>query len=177
MQIKDQKRLPQLTIAYLIDRSGSMGQIGAAACPIWNWRSARLCFRWNCCSRAIASPIGTFDTGGAWVVPFQQVNDAQALIAMTNTIRSGGGTDILAGLKLVERDIGEEPSQIKHLILLTDGGASPAGLVELTEQLRERFNVTLSAIAIGRSPGAMLEPMAEAGAAIITRWRMSSRYP
>ena len=98
--------------------------------------------------------IGTFDTGGAWVVPFQRVNDAQALIAMTNTIRSGGGTDILAGLRLVERDIAEEPSQLKHLILLTDGGASPDrfGRAE-PSPLRERFNVTMSVIAIGRSPG------------------------
>ena len=85
------------------------------------------------------------------------------LIALTNTIRSGGGTDILAGMRLVERDIIEEPSQVKHLILLTDGGASPAGLVELTEALHDNYSVTLSAIAIGRNPGAVLAPMAEAG--------------
>ncbi len=163
MQIKDQKRLPQLTIAYLIDRSGSMGQIGSSGLPNLELAKRAIVLSLELLQPSDRVAIGTFDTGGAWVVPFQQVNDAQALIAMTNTIRSGGGTDILAGLKLVERDIGEEPSQIKHLILLTDGGASPTGLVELTEQLRGRFNVTLSAIAIGRSPGAMLEPMAEAG--------------
>lgn len=163
MQIKDQKRLPQLTIAYLIDRSGSMGQIGRSGVPNLELAKRAIVLSLELLQPSDRVAIGTFDTGGAWVVPFQQVNDAQALIAMTNTIRSGGGTDILAGLKLVERDIGEEPSQIKHLILLTDGGASPTGLVELTEQLRDRFNVTLSAIAIGRSPGAMLEPMAEAG--------------
>ena len=163
MQIKDQKRLPQLTIAYLIDRSGSMGQIGRSGVP-----NLELAKRAIVLSLALLQPtdrvaIGTFDTGGAWVVPFQRVNDAQALIAMTNTIRSGGGTDILAGLRLVERDIIEEPSQIKHLILLTDGGASPAGLVELSEKLQSEFDVSLSAIAIGRNPGAILEPMAEAG--------------
>ncbi|MCY4145821.1 MAG: glutamine amidotransferase, partial [Chloroflexi bacterium] len=98
-----------------------------------------------------------------WVVPFQQVNDAQAMIAMTNSIRSGGGTDILAGLRLVERDIKEEPSQLKHLILLTDGGANSTGLVELTESLHAEHGVTLSSIAIGRNPGAFLQPMAEAG--------------
>ena len=163
MQIKDQKRLPQLTIAYLIDRSGSMGQIGRSGVPNLELAKRAIVLSLELLQPSDRVAIGTFDTGGAWVVPFQQVNDAQALIAMTNTIRSGGGTDILAGLKLVERDIAEEPSQIKHLILLTDGGASPTGLVELTELLHERFNVTLSAIAIGRSPGAMLQPMAEAG--------------
>ncbi len=163
MQIKDQKRLPQLTIAYLIDRSGSMGQIGRSGVPNLELAKRSIVLSLGLLQPSDRVAIGTFDTGGAWVVPFQQVNDAQALIAMTNTIRSGGGTDILAGLRLVERDIIEEPSQIKHLILLTDGGANSTGLVELTENLHERFAVTLSAIAIGRRPGAMLQPMAEAG--------------
>lgn len=163
MQIKDQRRLPQLTIAYLIDRSGSMGQIGRSGVPNLELGKRAIVLSLDLLQPTDRVAIGTFDTGGAWVAPFQQVNDALALIAMTNTIRSGGGTDILAGLRLVERDIIAEPSHIKHLILLTDGGASPTGLVELTERLHEVFNVSLSAIAIGRSPGAMLEPMAEAG--------------
>lgn len=163
MQIKDQKRLPQLTIAYLIDRSGSMGQIGRSGVPNLELAKRAIVLSLELLQPSDRVAIGTFDTGGAWVVPFQQVNDAQALIAMTNTIRSGGGTDIMAGLRLVERDIVEEPSELKHLILLTDGGASPTGLVELSETLNEQHNVTLSAIAVGRNPAAFLETMAEAG--------------
>ena len=164
MQIKDQKRLPQLTIAYLIDRSGSMGQIGRSGVPNLELAKRAIVLSLELLQPSDRVAIGTFDTGGAWVVPFQRVNDAQALIAMANTIRSGGGTDILAGLRLVERDIVEEPSELKHLILLTDGGASSTGLVELSEYLYEVFNVTLSAIAIGRNPAAFLETMAEVGA-------------
>ena len=163
MQIKDQKRLPQLTIAYLIDRSGSMGQIGRSGVPNLELAKRAIALSLELLQASDRVAIGTFDTGGAWVAPFQPVNDAQVLTAMTNTIRSGGGTDILAGLRLVERDIIQEPSQLKHLILLTDGGASPRGLVELSESLYSQHDVTLSAIAIGRSPGAVLQPMAEAG--------------
>ena len=163
MQIKDQRRLPQLTIAYLIDRSGSMGQIGRSGVPNLDLAKRAIVLSLELLQASDRAAIGTFDTGGAWVVPFQQVNDGQAMIAMTNTIRSGGGTDIMAGMKLVARDIIDEPSQLKHLILLTDGGANSTGLVELTEALHEEHGVTLSAIAIGRSPGAFLEPMAEAG--------------
>ena len=43
MQIKDQQRLPQLTIAYLIDRSGSMGQIGRSGVPNLELAKARHC--------------------------------------------------------------------------------------------------------------------------------------
>ena len=163
MQIKDQQRLPQLTIAYLIDRSGSMGQIGRSGVPNLELAKRAIALSLELLQPTDRAAIGTFDTGGAWVAPFQQVNDSQFLIAMTNTIRSGGGTDILAGLRLVERDIIQEPSAIKHLILLTDGGSNPAGLVELTELLHDVFNVTLSTIAIGRNPAAFLERMAEAG--------------
>ena len=163
MQIKDQKRLPQLTIAYLIDRSGSMGQIGRSGVPNLELAKRAIVLSLELLQPSDRVAIGTFDTGGAWVVPFQRVNDAQALTAMTNTIRAGGGTDILAGLRLVERDIIEEPSQLKHLILLTDGGASPAGLVELSESLLQQHQVTMSVLAIGRNPAAFLETMAEAG--------------
>lgn len=164
MQIKDQQRLPQLTIAYLIDRSGSMGQIGRSGVPNLELAKRAIVLSLELLQPTDRAAIGTFDTGGAWVVPFQPVNDSQALIAMANTIRSGGGTDILAGLRLVERDIIQEPSAIKHLILLTDGGANPTGLVELTELLHDVFDVTLSTIAIGRNPANFLERMAEAGA-------------
>ncbi len=164
MQIKDQKRLPQLTIAYLIDRSGSMGQIGRSGVPNLELAKRAIALSLELLQPSDRVAIGTFDTGGAWVVPFQRVNDAQALIAMTNTIRSGGGTDILAGLRLVERDIDDEPSQLKHLILLTDGGASSTGLVELSGALNETHQVSMSVLAIGRNPGSFLESMAEAGA-------------
>jgi len=163
MQIKDQQRLPQLTIAYLIDRSGSMGQIGRSGVPNLELGKRAIVISLDLLQPTNRAAIGTFDTGGAWVAPFQNVNDNQLLIALTNTIRSGGGTDILAGLRLVERDIIDEPSEIKHLILLTDGGASPQGLVELAETLNLEHGVTLSAIAIGRSPANFLERMATAG--------------
>jgi uncharacterized membrane protein len=163
MQIKDQQRLPQLTIAYLIDRSGSMGQIGRSGVPNLELGKRAIVISLDLLQPTDRAAIGTFDTGGAWVAPFQNVNDNQSLIALTNTIRSGGGTDILSGLNLVQRDIINEPSEVKHLILLTDGGASPNGLVELVESLNDEHDVTLSAIAIGRSPANFLERMAVAG--------------
>ncbi|MCE2473249.1 MAG: VWA domain-containing protein [Anaerolineae bacterium] len=77
MQIKDQKRLPQLTIAYLIDRSGSMGQIGRSGVPNLELAKRAIVLSLELLQASDRVAIGTFDTGGAWVAPFQQVNDAQ----------------------------------------------------------------------------------------------------
>lgn len=162
MQIKDQQRLPQLTIAYLIDRSGSMGQIGRSGVPNLELAKRAIVLSLELLQPTDRAAVGTFDTSGAWVAPFQNVNDNQAMMGLVNSIRAGGGTDILAGMRLVQRDIVQETSEIKHLILLTDGGANPTGLVEIAESLYQEHGVTLSSIAIGRNPANFLQRMANA---------------
>jgi uncharacterized membrane protein len=163
MQIKDQQRLPQLTIGYLIDRSGSMGQVGRSGVPNLELAKRAIVLSLELLQPTDRAAVGTFDTSGAWVVPFQNVNDNQDIIQLVNTIRAGGGTDILAGMRLVERDIVREPSEIKHLIILTDGGARPNGLVELAETLYNEYDVTISTVAIGTMPADFLRRMAVAG--------------
>lgn len=163
MQIKDQQRLPQLTIGYLIDRSGSMGQVGRSGVPNLELAKRAIVLSLELLQPTDRAAVGTFDTSGAWVVPFQNVNDNQDIIQLVNTIRAGGGTDILAGMRLVERDIVREPSEVKHLIILTDGGARPNGLVELAETLYNDYDVTISTIAIGTMPADFLRRMAVAG--------------
>lgn len=163
MQIRDQQRLPQLTIAYLIDRSGSMAAVGTSGVANIELAKRAIDLSISFLQPTDRAAVGTFDTGGAWVAPFQPVYDERELQRLVATLRSGGGTDIGAGLSLVERDILQEPSQRKHIILLTDGGSNPEGLVERTQQLYEQHDVTTSVIAIGSNPPAFLQEMARVG--------------
>jgi hypothetical protein len=163
MQIRDQQRLPQLTIAYLIDRSGSMAASGPSGIQNIELAKRAIDLSIGFLQPTDRAAIGTFDTGGAWVAPFQNVEDQRGLQRLIATLRSGGGTDIGAGLALVERDIIDEPSERKHIILLTDGGSNPEGLVERTQQLNEQYGVTTSVIAIGSTPPGFLEDMAQVG--------------
>ena len=163
MRIRDQQRLPQLTIAYLVDRSGSMG-----ASSDETFTNLELAQRAITLSIDLLQPsdrvaIGTFDSSGSWVAEFQPVNDKRRLEDLVGTLRPGGGTDIMAGMRLVERDIITEPSERKHLILMTDGGASSLGLVQLTRDLNQNYGVTVSVLAIGTFAPGFLEDMAEAG--------------
>lgn len=162
-QIRDQQRVPRLTIAYLVDRSGSMG---VAADGVFT--NLQLAQRAVNLSIGFLQPtdraaVGTFDSSGTWVAEFQDVNDTQRLQDLVNTLRPGGGTDIMAGLRLVERDIIREDSERKHLILITDGGSDPQGLVELVTELNLQAGVTTSVLALGTSQPPFLQEIAVAG--------------
>jgi hypothetical protein len=84
----------------------------------------------------------------------------QTLVAQ---LRAGGGTDILAGMRLAGEALRNDPSPLKHIILLTDGGAPEAGLTALAGELKQNFDITTSVIAIGAGAADYLAGMAEAG--------------
>ncbi|GAB5493298.1 MAG: VWA domain-containing protein [Phototrophicaceae bacterium] len=160
-QIRDEQRLPSLTIAYLLDRSGSM-----AASTDGIFTNLQLAQRAVTLSIDFLQPtdraaILTFQSDGALVAPFQDVLDRRALQSAVNSIGTGGGTDILAGLETAETYLVNEETERQHLILITDGGASPTRLVQTAERLYTDYGVTLSVIAIGTNHAGFLSQMAE----------------
>lgn len=163
MQIRDQQRLPQLTIAYVIDRSGSMSMIGPSGVENIELAKEAIIRSLDFLQSNDRAAIVSFDTDGYWIAQPQPVLDRFGLQNLVATLRAGGGTDILAGMELAGTAMQQEPSQRKHIILLTDGGASASGLVELTRDLNESYGVTTSVIAIGGSAASFLSEMAEAG--------------
>ncbi len=162
MQIRDQQRLPQLTITYLIDRSGSMGMRGPSGVANIELAKEAIIRSLDFLQPSDRAGVVSFDTVGTWIAELQPVLDRLGLQRLVATLRAGGGTDILAGMRLVAQAISEEPSQRKHVILLTDGGAKPDELVELSEQLNQASGVTTSVISIGEG-AEFLREMAEAG--------------
>jgi Mg-chelatase subunit ChlD len=167
MTIQDQERLPGMTLLLVIDKSGSMEASGTDQ---WGWgiprkvelakeaiyRSLDLLVPWD------RVGVIAFDDAARWVVEPTPVTNLAGLKATVGTIRAGGGTDILAGLQLAGQAIVRENSEVRHIILLTDGGANPAGIIELTENLAEQ-GITTSAVAIGQDYAPFLEDVAKIG--------------
>jgi uncharacterized membrane protein len=163
MQIKDQQRLPQLTIAYVIDRSGSMAATVAAGVSYLDLAKEAIIRSVDFLQPSDRAGIASFDHDAYWIADFQYVNDRVELQRLVATLRASGGTSIMAGMELTARDIVNEPTDIKHIILLTDGGADPARLVELTQDLYDDHDVTTSVISIGSFEARFLREMAQVG--------------
>ncbi len=104
-----------------------------------------------------------FDENAAWVVPITDLTNPNAVVSAVESIRSGGGTDIYAGLLAMSQVLPEVPSVVKHAILLTDGGADPTGIPQLVEEMYAQYGITLTTVGIGTDAAPYLADLAELG--------------
>jgi Mg-chelatase subunit ChlD len=163
MQLKDQKRRPRLTIVFIIDHSGSMSETSGGATKLDLAKEAAIR------SVELLSPtdkVGViqFDDLASWVVEITPLDDPDSVVNRIASIRSGGGTDILAGVQAAASALPDDDAQIKHVILLTDGQASPTGIQELVEQMNTNNGITFSTVAVGQGADTnLLQALAQAG--------------
>ena len=155
MQLKDQQRLPQMAVVFVIDKSGSMSDTS-----VGGFQKVELAKEAVIRSIALLGPLDkvgviAFDESASWVVPLQAIGDKGAMAQAVGTIRADGGTDILAGVQAASKVLPDDPSHLKHIVLLTDGGADETGVPDLVKKMYDEKGVTFSVFAIGQgyAPG------------------------
>ena len=162
MQNKDEVRRSTLTLVYVIDRSNSMSETSGGTSKLELAKEAVL--------RSIDLLLPTdkvgvvvFDDSASWASPIMEVSSKDLILNAVGSIRAGGGTDILAGVRAVSRYLPGDDSEVKHVILLTDGGASAAGIPELVDGMHQDDGITLTSIGVGSNAAPFLEDLARKG--------------
>jgi len=162
MQNQDKVRKSTLTLVFVIDRSNSMTDTSGSISKLELAKEAVLR------SIELLKPddkIGVviFDSSPRWVTPITEVSNKDAILASVASVRSGGGTNILAGLQAVAQRLPADDGQIKHVILLTDGGASPSGIPELVQRMNQTYKITLTSVGVGTDAASFLPDLALLG--------------
>jgi uncharacterized membrane protein len=159
MQLKDQERLPRLTVAYVIDKSGSMSDTS-----VGGFQKVELAKEAIIRSVAMLSPLDrvgviAFDESAKWVVDMTPASDKNEIARRVATIRADGGTDIYAGVLAISKVMPNEPGDLRHIVLLTDGGADETGIPDLVKKMYEDDGITFSVIAIGQGYAPFIEEL------------------
>ncbi|MEI8305781.1 MAG: VWA domain-containing protein [Chloroflexales bacterium] len=156
-----------IALLLIIDRSASM----TAALGVSKFAMAKEAAQLATDSLQADDRIGilAFDTNPLWVVPFQQVGSGLSVAqiqAQVANLPSGGGTDIERVLAVGLPTLAQQPIDVRHAVLLTDGRSFTNNLnayQQLVETARAH-KITLSTIAIGQdSDTVLLDQLAQWG--------------
>jgi hypothetical protein len=69
----------------------------------------------------------------------------------------------MAGVQAMAEVFPDDPATVKHVILLTDGGADPTGIPELVEKLYQDYGITFSTVGVGNDAAPFLKDLAAVG--------------
>ncbi len=129
-------------VLLVVDRSGSMQ--GAKL------EAARAAMAAAIAAMPDGAPFGViaFDSSASEPVVLAAVGDRSTLGAAIAGIEAGGGTDLVAAMRVAHARLRTAPGPVRHIVLLSDGESAYDGVEELVTGLAAD-GISVSAVAIG----------------------------
>ncbi len=172
MDIQDPQNLPQLSVDFTIDKSGSMGRChgdgsGSRAQIESGLPKTDLAKEATYQAIQLLGPsdevgIVAFDDEAVWIAPTLPLSEQPDIAAALAAIQPEGGTNIYAGLSAAVDSLVQARGRVKHIILITDGWSNTGDFDALLQQMAEN-SITLSIIGAGGGAAEFLEELAERG--------------
>ena len=148
MKVKTDIKTPRLSVAFVLDRSGSMAAKSQGEEKLAIAKRAALSSIDLLSERDRVSVLA-FDSDRQWVVPPTGAAARQPIVEKLRNLTVGGGTDLHGALVEAHRVMREEPARAKHLIVLSDGLTEGEKDFETLGARIAADNITISTVSMG----------------------------
>jgi Mg-chelatase subunit ChlD len=175
MDVRNKEQSPNLALALVIDKSGSMGKChcnnpdalpGQYVAVESGQPKVDIAKEAIMRAAAVLGPrdylgVVAFDTSAHWAVEVNPLIDALRLERSIG-FAADGQTNMRSGVEAAYEALQEVEARYKHVILMTDGWVREGELTPLATEMRDQ-GITLSVVAAGSGSARYLEALAESG--------------